>query len=83
MLPTEQLFKVKKPQNSVRAGVMWLQSLNGIFIDRLRTPKTYKEFKEYEYVIDKDDVVTPDLPDENNHFIDSTRYAMQEKIKFN
>ena len=83
LLPAEQLFKVKKPQGSVRAGVMWLQSLNGIFIDKLRCPKSYKEFKEYEYVIDKDDVVTPELPDKENHFIDSTRYAMYEKIKYN
>ena len=82
LLPAEQLFKVKKPQGSVRAGVMWLQSLNGIFIDKSRCPKSYKEFKEYEYVIDKDDVVTPELPDKENHFIDSTRYAMYEKIKY-
>ena len=60
---------------SIRAGIKWLQGMNGIFISPDLTPKTYKEFTEYEYVLDKNDEVTTKLPDKNNHFIDSTRYA--------
>ena len=81
-LKTPFLFKAKKGPDSVRAGVAWLQSLNGIFIDKFRNPKVYKEFKEYEYEIDKDDQVTCNLPDKGNHYIDSTRYALHDKIKY-
>lgn len=35
---------VKKGPDSVRAGVKWLQSLTGIFIDPCLTPNVYREF---------------------------------------
>lgn len=64
------------------AGILWLKSLNHIFIDKRRCPRTYKEFKEYEYMIDKNDEITSELVDSNNHCIDSCRYALCMKIKY-
>jgi PBSX family phage terminase large subunit len=74
---------VKKGPDSVRAGVKWLQSLNGIYIDKYRTPNIYREFSEYEYVVDKEDNVTSQLKDEGNHTIDASRYGFVNEIKWN
>lgn len=71
-----------KGKDSVIAGVEWLRSLNHIYIDKYKTPETYKEFSAYEWFIDKNDEITSKLVDENNHFIDSTRYAMNIEIKY-
>lgn len=72
---------VKKGQyNSVDGGILWLKSMNHIYIDKNKTPHTYKEFKEYEYIIDKYGDLTSQLPDKNNHFIDSCRYALSHNI---
>lgn len=76
------ILDVKKGPDSVRAGIKWLQGLNGIYINKYKTPETYKEFTEYEYIVDKDDQVTSKLPDENNHTIDSTRYGFCNEIKY-
>ena len=67
---------VKGP-DSVRYGIKWLQGLNHIYIDKRRCPKTYKEFTHYEYLQDREGNWISDYPDENNHSIDSVRYAME------
>lgn len=77
------VIDVKKGKDSVRGGIRWLQSLLGIYISPVLTPNTYREFKNYEYKIDTDDNVTSELPDKDNHFIDSTRYALSNEIKYN
>ena len=74
---------VKKKPDSIRAGIKWLQSLNGIYIDKVLTPNTYREFNEYSYKIDKNDEVTNELQDDNNHTIDASRYAFSDLIRFN
>ena len=56
---------------------------NHIYIDKLRCPETYREFKGYEYLIDKDDNITSELVDKDNHFIDECRYALCMKIRYN
>lgn len=76
------ILPAKKGPDSVKAGVKWLQSLNGIFIDKIRCPVTYKEFKQYEYLIDKEDNVTTELVDDNNHSIDACRYALGNYIRY-
>lgn len=76
------ILPAKKGNDSVKAGIKWLQSLNGIYIDKYRCPVTYKEFKQYEYLIDKDDNVTSELVDENNHSIDACRYALCNNIRY-
>ena len=76
------VYNVIKGPESRRAGIKWLQGLNGIYICPALTPYTYKEFTEYEYIVDKNDSVTSELPDDNDHAIDATRYAFNIEIKF-
>lgn len=71
-----------KGPDSVKAGIKFLQGLNGIFINKYKTPNIYKEFTEYEYFIDKEDNVTSKLIDKDNHSIDATRYALCLEIKY-
>lgn len=70
-----------KGPDSVRYGMKWLQSLIKIVIDPVRCPETAKEFKKYEYELDKEGNPTSLYPDANNHSIDMTRYAMERVWK--
>lgn len=65
-----------KGPGSVQYGMKWLQTRK-IVIDKDRTPNAYKEFKEYEFEVDKNGNVISAYPDENNHTIDGTRYALE------
>lgn len=76
------VLDVKKGPDSVRAGIKWLQDLNGIYICKYITPEIYREFTSYEYIVDKDDQVTAKLPDAGNHTIDSTRYGFCNEIRY-
>lgn len=67
-----------KGPDSVRYGIKWLQGLRHIYIDKRRCPETYKEFVGYEYEQDRDGNFISAYPDENNHSIDATRYALQK-----
>ena len=71
----------EKGPNSIHEGIKWLQSLNAIEIDPRRCPKTYEEFTKYEYEKTKDGEPLSGYPDENNHSIDMTRYAMERVWK--
>lgn len=66
---------VKGP-GSVDYGMKWLQRRK-IVIDRKRTPNAYNEFVGYEYDRNKDGDIISGYPDENNHLIDATRYAVE------
>lgn len=66
---------VKGP-GSVDYGMKWLQRRK-IVIDRKRTPNAYNEFVDYEYDRNKDGDIISGYPDENNHLIDATRYAVE------
>lgn len=68
----------EKGPDSIRYGIKWLQGLRHIYIDKRRCPETYKEFTQYEYEQDRDGNFISAYPDENNHSIDATRYAMQK-----
>lgn len=70
---------VKGP-GSVDYGIKWLASRAKIVIDRKRCPETAKEFEMYEYMKDKDGNFISGYPDENNHFIDAVRYALNDEI---
>lgn len=70
---------VKGP-GSVDFGIKWLASRSKIVIDRKRCPETAKEFEMYEYMKDKDGNFISGYPDENNHFIDAVRYALNDEI---
>ena len=69
-----------KGPGSVEYGMKWLQNRR-IVIDQARTPNVYKEFVNYEYARDKDGNVISGYPDENNHLIDATRYALERVYK--
>lgn len=71
----------EKGPDSVRYGMKWLQSLIKIVIDPVRCPETAKEFKKYEYELNKEGNPTSVYPDANNHSIDMTRYAMERVWK--
>lgn len=66
---------VKGP-GSIDYGMKWLQRRK-IVIDRKRTPNAYNEFVNYEYDRNKDGDIISGYPDENNHLIDATRYAVE------
>lgn len=65
-----------KGPGSVEYGMKWLQRRK-IVIDRKRTPNAYEEFANYEFERNKDGEFMSGYPDENNHLIDATRYAME------
>lgn len=65
-----------KGPGSVEYGMKWLQRRK-IVIDRKRTPNAYNEFVNYEYERNKEGEIISGYPDENNHLIDATRYAME------
>ena len=67
----------EKGPGSVRYGMKWLQSLVKIVIDPIRCPETAKEFKKYEYVLDKEGNPTSAYPDVDNHSIDAVRYGLE------
>ena len=71
---------VKKGPGSVRAGIKWLQNLAGIVVDPVRTPNIAREFSAYEYMQDRNGNFLPDVPDKDNHTIDSGRYALSQLI---
>jgi len=71
---------VKKGPGSVRAGIKWLQDLAEIVVDPARTPNIAREFAAYEYTQDRNGNFLPDVPDKDNHTIDSGRYAMSPQI---
>ena len=71
---------VKKGPDSVEYGEQWLDDLDFICIDPLRTPKIAWEFENIDYQTDKDGNPKPRLEDKNNHAIDATRYAFSEDM---
>jgi phage terminase large subunit len=70
----------KKGKDSVRHGIKYLQDLEGIYIDKVRCPNAYAEFKFYKYKKDKDGKYINEFPDKNNHSIDATRYSLDDVI---
>lgn len=72
----------KKGQDSRMAGIMWLKSLNHIYIDESQCPHTWREFTTYEYKVDKrTEEILPEIPDGHDHCIDSCRYAENQRIR--
>ena len=71
---------VQKGPGSVRAGIKWLQNLAAIVVDPKRTPNIAREFAGYEYMMDRHENFLPEVPDKDNHTIDSGRYALSQLI---
>lgn len=76
-LPAKEAIK---GPGSVDYGMKWLQKRK-IVIDRRRTPHAYEEFVNYEYERNKDGEIISGYPDENNHLIDATRYALERVFR--
>lgn len=68
---------VKGP-GSVDYSMKWLASLAKIVIDPKRCPTSAQEFSTYEFQQDKDGNFISGYVDENNHTIDSVRYALND-----
>lgn len=71
----------KKGPDSVQYGEEWLDDLDFICIDPLRTPNVAREFENIDYQTDRDGNPLPRLEDKDNHTIDGTRYAFERDMK--
>ncbi|QFR56215.1 terminase large subunit [Bacillus phage 000TH010] len=71
----------KKGPDSVEFGERWLDELDAIVIDPLRTPNIAREFENIDYQTDKNGDPIPRLEDKDNHTIDATRYAFERDMK--
>lgn len=77
----QRLKQVKKGPDSVEYGEKWLDDLDFICIDPLRTPNIAREFENIDYQTDRDGNPKPRLEDKDNHTIDSTRYAFERDMR--
>ena len=69
-----------KEPGCVQYRIKWLQHRK-IVIDPERTPESAREFQNYCYVVDrKTGEITSELPDKDNHTIDSCAYALDRLI---
>lgn len=71
----------KKGPDSVEYGEEWLDDLDFICIDPLRTPNIAKEFENIDYQTDRDGNPRARLEDKDNHTIDATRYAFERDMQ--
>ena len=69
----------RKFAGCVQYRIKWLQQRR-IIIDPKRTPNAWREFSSYEYEVSKDGEILSDLPDRDNHTIDSLAYALDRII---
>ena len=69
----------RKFAGCVQYRVKWMQQRR-IIIDPKRTPNAWREFSSYEYEVSKDGEILSDLPDRDNHTIDSLAYALDRII---
>lgn len=69
--------KCTKYPGSVESGIKALAGEWRIIIDPARAPLAASEFNGYEFARLKDGTVISQYPDEDNHTIDATRYALE------
>ena len=65
-----------------RFGLNWLRGLVEIVIDPEDAAPAAEEFTHYEFDRFRDGTLRNDFPDRDNHWIDATRYAMEDEIRF-
>ena len=71
----------KKGPGSVEHGIVWLQGLKRIVIDKVRAPECAREFAAYQLAADGK--AQGAYPDRNNHTIDAVRYALEQDMRQN
>lgn len=76
-----KIRQVTKGPDSVEYGEKWLDDLDAIYIDPIRTPNIAKEFENIDYQTDRDGNPKPRLEDKDNHTIDATRYAFNDDMR--
>lgn len=76
-----KIRQVTKGPDSVEYGEKWLDDLDAIYIDPIRTPNIAKEFESIDYQTDRDGNPKPRLEDKDNHTIDATRYAFNDDMR--
>ena len=74
-----KVYGCKKFPGCVEYRIKWLQNRH-IVIDPKRTPNAHREFISYEYMQTKDGEFLADVPDKDNHAIDSCAYALDRLI---
>jgi len=70
----------KKGPGSVEFGIKWLQDLEAIIIDSLRSPLAAKEFINYALETDRNGMIKNKFPDKDDHSIDAIRYALEDDM---
>ncbi len=65
-----KIRQVTKGPDSVEYGEKWLDDLDAIYINPIRTPNIAKEFENIDYQTDRDGNPKPRLEDKDNHTID-------------
>lgn len=71
----------KKGPDSVEYGIKFLQSLEEIIIDPVRSPEAAREFYSYELEPDNNGGFRDGYPDKDNHSIDAVRYALENDMR--
>lgn len=72
-----QIKPVSKGKGSVEDGIEFIKSFKAVIIHE-RCRETAKEFRLYSYKTDKSTGdILPQILDENNHYIDALRYALE------
>jgi len=74
------IIGAKKGPGSVETGERWLDSLEEIVIDDQRTPLCAKQFENIDYAVSSTGEQLARLEDNENDFIDATRYAVEHLI---
>lgn len=74
-----QVYPATKGAGSIMAGIMHLKEA-GIFINR-RSKNTIDEFAGYEFIKDRNGMITDQPQDENNHAIDAAKYSRTKRMK--
>lgn len=70
--------RARKPAGSRHYYLKWLQGCRKIIIDPERCPNADREFRKYQYVMDKAGRVKSEYPDKDNHTIDAVCYSIRE-----
>lgn len=71
----------KKGPGSVEHGIKWLADLERIIIDPVSCPLAAKEFVNYALEINRQGDIVSRYPDKDNHFLDCTRYGLEDDMK--
>lgn len=75
-----RIVSAKKGQGSVEYGEKWLDDLEEIVIDPVRTPNIATEFENIDYQVDRLGQTLARLEDKDNHSIDMSRYAFENDM---